>query len=126
MEIFMSLFSNLVEAVLTGFGGASSPQGKLAQGVLEKLQSNEGGGLSAFAQSLQAKGLGSIVQSWIGTGANQPITPQQLESAVGSDWITQLAGHSGLSSEAVSTHLAEILPKIVDRLTPSGKLPDIA
>jgi uncharacterized protein YidB (DUF937 family) len=122
----MSLFGDLVGAVLSGFGDASSSQGKLAQGVLDKLQSNEGGGLSAFAQLFQAKGLGSIVQSWIGTGTNQPITPQQLESAVGSDWIAQLAGHAGLSSEAVSSQLAEVLPKIVDRLTPSGKLPDVA
>jgi uncharacterized protein YidB (DUF937 family) len=122
----MSFFRSLVNAVLAGFGDAGSPQAKLAQGVLDKLQSNDGGGLSAFAQLFHANGLGSIVQSWIGTGANEPITSQQLESAVGSDWIAQLAERAGVSSETVKTQLVEVLPKIVDRLTPSGKLPDVA
>jgi uncharacterized protein YidB (DUF937 family) len=122
----MGLFSQLAEAVLSGFGDGSSPQGKLAQGVLDQLRRDGGGGLSTFAEKFHANGLGSIIQSWIGTGANQPITPQQLEGTVGSNWISELAEKAGMSPEAVKTQLADVLPKIVDRLTPDGKLHDVA
>jgi len=72
---------------------------------------------------LESKGLGQVVQSWIGTGSNQPISPDQLKRALDSDWIQQLASHVGVSPEVISSHLSEILPKIVDRLTPDGQLP---
>ena len=103
----MGLFNELAQAVLRGFGDQSSPQGKLAQGLLDHLQTNGGGGLSSLADMFSAKGLGSVVQSWIGTGANQPITPQQLEGAVGSDWITQLAEKAGLPPDAAG-HMSTI------------------
>jgi uncharacterized protein YidB (DUF937 family) len=122
----MSLFSNLVEAVLSGFGNPDSPQAKIAQTVLERFQANDGGGLNAVVQQLEANGLGEVVHSWIGTGKNQPITPGQLESALGSDWLQQIAARVGVSPDVISAHLSEILPKIIDRLTPAGELPQPA
>jgi uncharacterized protein YidB (DUF937 family) len=79
--------------------------------------------LTAILQQLESKGLGQAVQSWIGTGANQVISGEQLEKALGSEQIQQLAAHVGVSPEVLRSHLSEILPKIVDRLTPDGKLP---
>ena len=119
----MGLFTSLVEAVLSGFGNPDSPQAKIAHSLLERFQANDGGGLNALVQQLEANGLGEIVHSWIGTGTNQPITPEQLERALGSDWIQQIAARVGVSPDVISSHLSEILPKIVDRLTPAGELP---
>jgi uncharacterized protein YidB (DUF937 family) len=122
----MALFSTLAEMVLTGFGNPDSTQAKLANAVIKRFQTNEGGGLTAVLQQLEAKGLGQVAQSWVGTGANLPISPEQLKSALGSDWLQQVAAKVGVSPEVLSSHLSEILPKIVDRLTPDGQLPAAA
>ncbi len=119
----MGLFTTLAEMVVTGFGNPDSTQAKLANAVVKKFQTNDGGGLTAILQQLESKGLGQAVQSWIGTGANQAVSPEQLEKALGSEQIQQLAAHVGISPEVLRSHLSEILPKIVDRLTPDGKLP---
>jgi uncharacterized protein YidB (DUF937 family) len=122
----MALFSTLAEMVLTGFGNPDSTQAKLANAVVKRFQTNEGGGLTAVLQQLEAKGLGQVAQSWVGTGANLPISPEQLKTALGSDWLQQVAAKVGVSPEVLSSHLSEILPKIVDRLTPDGQLPAAA
>jgi uncharacterized protein YidB (DUF937 family) len=119
----MGLFTTLAEMVVTGFGNPDSTQAKLASAVVKRFQTNDGAGLTALLQQLEAKGLGQVAQSWVGTGANQSITPDQLKNALGADWIQQLASHLGVSPDVISSHLSEILPKIVDRLTPDGRLP---
>ena len=119
----MGLFTTLAEMVVNGFGNPDSTQAKLANAVVKKFQMNDGGGLTAILQQLESKGLGQAVQSWIGTGTNQVISGEQLEKALGSEQIQQLAAHVGVSPEVLRSHLSEILPKIVDRLTPDGKLP---
>jgi uncharacterized protein YidB (DUF937 family) len=122
----MGLFTTLAEMVVTGFGNPDSTQAKLASAVVKRLQTNDGGGLTALLQQLEAKGLGQVAQSWVGTGANQPISAEQIKNALGSDWIQQVAARVGVSPDVISSHLSEILPKIVDRLTPDGQLPQTA
>jgi uncharacterized protein YidB (DUF937 family) len=122
----MGLFTTLAEMVVTGFGNPDSTQAKLANAVVKKFQTNDGAGLTAILQQLESKGLGQVVQSWVGTGPNQPISSEQIEKALGSEQIQQLAAHVGVSPDVIRSHLAEILPKIVDRLTPDGKLPATA
>jgi uncharacterized protein YidB (DUF937 family) len=67
-----------------------------------------------------------VAQSWVGSGANQSITPEQLKQVMGSEWIQKLAAQVGVSPDEISEHLSEILPKIVDRLTPNGQVPAAA
>jgi uncharacterized protein YidB (DUF937 family) len=122
----MGLFTTLAEMVVTGFGNPDSTQAKLANAVVKKFQTNDGGGLTALLQQLEAKGLGQVAQSWIGTGNNLPISAEQIENALGSEQIQQLAAKVGVSPDVIKSHLAEILPKIVDRLTPDGKVPATA
>ncbi len=81
------------------------------------------GGLSALVQQFQANGLGSIVQSWVSTGPNQPISAQQIQQALGSDKVKQIAARIGLDPNVVSQKLSTILPQIVNHLTPNGQLP---
>ena len=119
----MGIFTTLAEMVITGFGNPDSTQAKIANAVVKKFQQNNGGGLTEILQQLESKGLGQAVQSWIGTGANQAISSEQLEKALGSEKLQQLAAQVGISPDVLRQHLSEILPKIVDRLTPDGKLP---
>ena len=112
--------------VITGFGNPDSTQAKLAKAVVKQFQTNDGGGLNALLKELEAKGLGQVAQSWVGTGANLPISAEQLKNVLGSERIQQLASQLGVSPDVISTHLSEILPKIVDRLTPDGRVPAAA
>lgn len=84
------------------------------------------GGLGGLLATLERGGLGNATNSWIGTGANQSISPNQLGSALGPDIIKTLAQRSGLSEEEVSGQLSQVLPGVVDKLTPSGRVPTAA
>jgi len=82
------------------------------------------GGLGGLMQAFQQGGLGEIVNSWVSTGKNLPISGDQLSSALGSDLIGKLAGQAGVAPQEVSNGLANLLPGLVDQLTPGGKLPE--
>jgi uncharacterized protein YidB (DUF937 family) len=102
-------------------GAAGSQTGSsLASSVLGMLGS--GGGLQGLVNALHANGLGDVVKSWIGTGANLPISAEQVKQALGPQ-VGQLAQQHGLSTDAVSSQLSSILPGLVDKLTPNGQLP---
>ena len=81
------------------------------------------GGVAGLTKTLTSGGLGATVQSWIGTGPNQPVTGDQVHQAFGADAIKEMAAKVGMSPEDLSHKLAEILPQAVDKLTPDGKLP---
>ena len=84
------------------------------------------GGLSGLLNKLQQGGLGNATNSWVGSGQNQPVSPVQLGSALGPNVIKTLAQQSGLSEDELTKQLSQVLPGIVDKLTPSGRLPTIA
>jgi uncharacterized protein YidB (DUF937 family) len=84
------------------------------------------GGLGGLVDKLQKEGLGSVVNSWVGPGQNQPVTPGQLGPALGPDIIKTLAQKSGMSEEELTKQLAHALPGVVDKLTPAGRLPTLA
>ena len=84
------------------------------------------GGLGGLLDKLQKGGLGNAINSWIGAGQNQPVSPGQLGSALGPDVIKTLAQRSGMSEEELTKALSQILPGLVDKLTPQGRLPTVA
>ena len=84
------------------------------------------GGLGGLLDKLQKGGLGDVANSWIGSGQNQPVSPKQLGPALGPDIIKTLAQGSGLSEEELTKQLSQVLPGIVDKLTPAGRLPTLA
>jgi uncharacterized protein YidB (DUF937 family) len=92
----------------------------LLQGAMAMFGNS--GGISGLLNNAQSHGLGGIVQSWIGTGANQPIAEGQLQSVVGQDRIKELAAHAGVPPTIAAAALSRILPIIVDKLTPHGKV----
>ncbi len=87
------------------------------------LKSSESGGLQGLAETFNEKGLGEVMSSWIGKGENLPISPEQIQQVLGSGQVQQIAEKLGVSSEEASSGLAEMLPQIVDKLSPEGSLP---
>ena len=102
---------------------ADNPQ--IAKAALSLLSTSGGGsGLGGVLGALQSKGLGDVVSSWVGTGANKAISPEQVHSALGSAQVQQFAQQAGIGGKEASAALAGLLPSLVDKLSPDGKLPD--
>ncbi|THJ24068.1 MAG: DUF937 domain-containing protein [Nitrospira sp. CG24E] len=118
----MGLMDQLGQAA-GGMMGGQTGQNPLLQAVIGLLGQNSSvGGLAGLVQGFQKNGLGDIVNSWVGTGANLPITPDQIKQGLGSDFLSQLAGKAGVTPDAASAQLSSLLPGVVDKLTPSGKI----
>ncbi len=96
-------------------GGQGGAQGGGAGGGL--------GGLGAILGNAQQSGLGDVVSSWIGKGQNMPISPDQLGSVLGGDTLANLAKQLGMSNGDAASQISQILPDVVDRLTPQGQVP---
>jgi uncharacterized protein YidB (DUF937 family) len=80
--------------------------------------------ISSLLGNAQSQGLGHIVQSWISSGTNQPIEPNHVSSIIGQDRLEQLASRVGFPTGVASAVLSRVLPSVIDRLTPNGKLPE--
>jgi len=116
----MGLFDDLEnKAASSMLGGSSNP---LATGLLQIIN-NQPGGLPGLLQSFHEKGLGGLAASWVGTGQNLPISADQLQHVLGSDQVTQLAAKAGISPDTAGAALTQLLPGLVDRLTPNGQMP---
>ncbi len=107
----------------TGGGGASPDLLQAALGMLN--HDAPGGGIGGLVQAFQQGGLGHVVQSWIGTGQNLPISAEQLQSVLGGDNgpLAQIAGKLGMNPADVAGQLSQLLPQLVDHATPDGQLP---
>lgn len=119
----MGLFDHIAGEAIGKLTGQGSGQSSLLDGVMDMLNNNQAGGIGGLVQSFKDKGLGDIVSSWIGTGSNLPISPEQIQQALGAEQVQQLAGKAGISPETASANLAEMLPNVIDKLTPNGQLP---
>ena len=82
------------------------------------------GGLNGLVSQFASKGLGDVIGSWIGTGQNKSISPDQLQNVLGSDVLGGLASKLGLNVNDLSSQLSNLLPGVVDKLTPEGKVPE--
>jgi uncharacterized protein YidB (DUF937 family) len=118
----MGLMDQLGQAVGGKMGGQTA-QNPLLQAVTSLLgQNSSAGGLAGLVQTFQENGLGEIVNSWVSTGKNLPVTPDQIRQGLGSDSLSQLAGKAGVSPDAASAQLSRLLPDLIDKLTPNGKI----
>lgn len=85
-----------------------------------------GGGLGGLVKQFEQAGLGEVMGSWIGTGQNQPISADQLGGVLGPDVLGQLARQVGMSESEVGGQLSDLLPQLIDKLTPKGQLSDVS
>ncbi|HEX4502245.1 MAG TPA: YidB family protein [Scandinavium sp.] len=113
----MSLFNQVA-----GMFGGQDGQAVNYQAILAWI--NEQGGVSGLIAKFQQGGLGAIVESWISTGSNQPVSGDQITDALGSPAVADLAAKLGIDPQTASNLIAEHLPKVVDTLSPDGQVND--
>lgn len=92
--------------------------------IVGTLLSSSNGGLGGIVAAMQEKGFGSIIESWLGDGANAEIAPEQLREVVGSDTIAEMAADVGTDEDSVLDTLKDALPQIVDKSSSGGSLLD--
>ena len=134
----MGLLDSVLGSVLGGQQAADATQGGGLAGMLGTLLSNpqllqvitgllanDGaqGGLGGLMGKFQQAGLGDVLGSWVGSGPNQPISGNQLTAVLGSDVMADLAASLGTDTGAAAGQLSQVLPGLIDQLTPSGAAP---
>jgi len=111
----MGLLDNLMGAV-----GGQGGEGDLAH-LVQSL--GAAGGVGGLVDAFQKGGLGEVAQSWVSHGANLPISAEQIQAVLGSGMVGQFAEKLGVDPQVGAAKLAEVLPGLIDKLTPDGQLP---
>lgn len=113
----------LLDSVLGAMSGKTDSSGgaNALIGILGGLL-QQSGGLQGLANKFSQGGCGNVFSSWVGLGENQSISSHQVQNCLGSDQVQALAAKMGVDPAQASNLLAEFLPKVVDKLTPAGKV----
>jgi uncharacterized protein YidB (DUF937 family) len=106
----------LLDGVLGGLVG-----GGMASAISRLIEQH--GGVQGIVAQMEQQGLGATVRSWVGTGANEPISADQIHAAFGSDTVAALAAKVGMNPQELAQKLAQVLPQAIDKLTPTGAVP---
>ncbi len=125
--LIIALLALLASRAMSGGGQKNAPveMPKLPEATPEPAE-NPGSvldGLGGLIDQFQKKGLGDVIDSWVNRGTNKNVAPDQVSVALGGDVVDQLAKRTGLSRDQVVAELARMLPNVVDKLTPDGRLP---
>jgi uncharacterized protein YidB (DUF937 family) len=117
----MGLLNDILKEVA---GGALTPDNhnQLFDTVVGMLTNPQSGGLPGLLENFKKKGLGDIFASWISTGQNLPVSPAQIQQALGKGQVQQIAQKTGLGKSDVADALSKLMPEIVDKLTPKGTI----
>jgi uncharacterized protein YidB (DUF937 family) len=120
----MGFLSNIMGAVLGKVGEQGGNAGAIANAVGGMLANDGGqGGLGGLVGKFQQAGMGDVIGSWVGKGNNLPISTEQLQSILGSDAVAGIAQKMGLNQGDALGQLSQMLPGLVDKLTPNGEAP---
>jgi uncharacterized protein YidB (DUF937 family) len=106
---------------MLGKGGGKDVMSQLSSMLTGK--GGDGLGLSRLIDQFKGAGLGDKADSWVGKGENQPLDPDEVEKAIGSDRLAKMSKQTGESIGALKTDLSKMIPSAVDKLTPDGKMP---
>ncbi|MBC3883842.1 YidB family protein [Undibacterium griseum] len=124
----MGLFDSIAGQVLGSLTQTAQAGGEQHAGLLEAvgglINNPQTGGLTGLISAFEEKGLGGLVASWVGTGENLPISAEQLQSVLGNEQVQEIAQKLGFSPEQLSGHLTQLLPQVIDHLTPGGVVPE--
>jgi uncharacterized protein YidB (DUF937 family) len=103
------------------FGGGDAGQGDSLAAISHLVQGQ--GGLDGLLEKFKSAGMGDKVKSWIGLGPNQTITAADVERVIGAPVLDRIAAATGMDKSVLSAKLSEYLPKVIDKLTPTGQVP---
>lgn len=120
----MGIFESVASAVLSKVGSSPEQQEGILSNICQWINRPEIGGLQGLVQKFNAAGLGHIADGWVSNGPNPPVSADQLQQVFSSDQLRAFAQKLGIDPDVATKHLAEILPHVVDHLTPDGKVPE--
>lgn len=89
--------------------------------VMDLVNNPQTGGLQGLVQQFESNGMGNVVNSWVGNGANQPISSDQIAQVIGQDRLNEIAAKLGMQPDEIGNLVAQHLPNVIDKLTPSGQ-----
>jgi uncharacterized protein YidB (DUF937 family) len=128
--LIIALLALLASRYMSGSGqpadapaSGSTPRSPAPAPTSDQSPGNILDGLGGLIRQFQQKGLGDTIDTWINTGANKDVSSGQVSEALGRDVVDDLSRRTGLSRDEVVAELARMLPNVVDRLTPDGRLP---
>ena len=113
----MGLLNSLLGSLLGGLN--NNQQSGLMSSVSGLITGS--GGIGGLMQKFSGAGLGDLMKSWVSNGPNPPATAQHIEQVFGADQLQQIASQTGIDPSQISGHIAQILPQLVDKLTPHGQ-----
>lgn len=116
----MGLLDALISTITSNLGGEKGATNPLQSSLNSLLEQN--GGMQGLMEKFQQGGLGDVFSSWVGTGSNLSISPEQIQSVLGSEQVQAIASRLGLDVSQISSLFANYLPGIVDKLTPNGQI----
>lgn len=121
----MGLLDSVIGALGQSQGGGQADLLGAVIGMLGQGGGQAGGlgGLAGLVAKFQQSGLGDVAASWVGTGQNQSISPDQLGGVLGNDAIASMAQQMGMNQGDLLGQLSQMLPQVVDKLTPNGQIP---
>lgn len=121
----MGLLDGLLGNLMGGQqSGAGNPLLQIAMQLLQQQSQSSTGTLDGLMDAFRKAGLGEQLNSWISTGQNLPVDSAQITDALGGDKIADIARQLGMSQGEVSGGLADLLPQLIDKITPNGQVPD--
>jgi uncharacterized protein YidB (DUF937 family) len=106
----------LFDGIVGGIVGAE--MATVVNGLIQKH-----GGIQGIVSQFEKQGLGATVKSWVGTGPNQSVAPDQIHQVLGADMIADMAARTGVPATELLNRLASALPEVIDKLTPNGTVP---
>jgi uncharacterized protein YidB (DUF937 family) len=116
----MGFFDSLLGSVL-GSGDKTQILNSVASSLIADHSSGQG--LGGLLQQFESAGLGHVFQSWVSSGQNLPVTGEQIQQVLGSQFVQQFAQQHGIDPNLASGTIARVLPMLVDHLTPNGQVP---
>ena len=114
----------LLDMAKSMLGNQGAGNQELLNLVVSVIGNQGAGGLGGLVQKFKDHGLNDIVSSWVGTGQNLPVSPDQLQKIFGGQQMQDMAAKLGLSPAVLGGQLSQLLPKVVDHLTPNGTIPE--
>lgn len=121
----MSVLNAILDAVKSGIANnenAEVTDNTLLESVISMVGDQQSGGLMGLVEKFSAGGLGEQVASWVSTGQNLPITSDQVQAALGSSFVQDIATKMNIDTTNVASNLAYLLPLVIDKLTPDGEV----
>jgi uncharacterized protein YidB (DUF937 family) len=117
-----NIFGDLIGGVLRGMTGQQGDASALPNILAQILRNTDLGSIGGLLDQLQKSGLGTQVTSWLGNGANLPVSADQLRAALGDERVRQIAASLGIPIDQVLGQLSQHLPAAIDKMSPNGTL----